>query len=237
MRLTQMCVRATREEIMRRYFSLPLASGFVIVGLGLISGAPIAAQYAQPSLTTRFGSGWENDRLRVRTVSIAPGGQTQTAADVDRVVVFLGADLDGRMPSAEAVWQAAGPASLQNRGQGRADAVVVELKAGQARATAPPQEALLRSGEIDTRVLIDNPRVTVIKHRYWPYSYAIGPWHFHSEDAVVVYLRGGYTWASATGPEPYRVRRGEIDIVPRNTFHTFANAGGDPLEFLTIFPK
>ena len=56
-------------------------------------------------------------------------------------------------------------------------------------------------------------------------------------NAVIVYLHGGYTWLPTAGWDTYRVRRGDIDVLPANTIHTFGNAGGDPLEFLAIFPK
>jgi quercetin dioxygenase-like cupin family protein len=222
---------------MKRHCSQPVASALVVLGLSLMPHAPIAAQYSQQSLTKRFESGWENDRLRVRTISIPPGAQAQMATDVDRVVIYLTADVEGRMPQAEALWHAAGVGALQNRGHLRAEAIVVELKSVQARIAGTPPEALPNSGDVDTRVLIDNPRVTVTKHRYSPHAYAVGPWHFHPEDAVIVYLRGGHTLAPPVGRVRYHVRRGEIDIVPANTFHAFANAGSDPLEFLTIFPK
>ena len=44
--------------------------------------------------------------------------------------------------------------------------------------------------------LIDNDRVLVVKQRYEPLAYG-GPLHFHGDDVLVVYLRGGYPWPLA----------------------------------------
>ena len=142
------------------------------------------------------------------------------------------------MPPAEAMWQPAGPGELENRGSGRVEAVVIELKSVPTSALGvTPPEALPATGGVAASLLIDNQRVMVLKQRYSPTAYPASPWHFHPQDAVVVYLRGGYTWLPYGGWGPYRVRRGDIDIVPANTLHNFSNAGGDPLEFLVIFPK
>lgn len=209
----------------------------VVVLIVLIQG-PVAAQYPQPSLAKRYESGWENDRVRVRTISVEPGEQIPAQDDADRLLVFLTADLQGRMPQAEAIWQSAGTRELENRGSVRVKAVLIELKNVPTSAIGvTPPEALPGTGAVDVRLLIDNPRVIVTKQRYSPSAYIGGPWHFHPQDAVIVYLRGGYTWLPYAGWGAYRVRRGDIDVVPANTFHTFSNAGGDPLEFLVIFPK
>ena len=211
---------------------------FCALALIVLAQGFVAAQYGQPSLSTRYESGWENERVRVRTISIEPGAQARVQDDADRVLVFLTADLQGRLPEAEAIWQPAGTRDLENRGIARVEAVLIELK---SVPTSPvggtPPEALPATGAVDSRLLIDNSRVLVVKQRYSLSGYAPGPWHFHPQGAVVVYLREGYTWLPYTGSGPYRVRRGEIDVVPANSLHTFVNAGSDPLEFLVIFPK
>jgi quercetin dioxygenase-like cupin family protein len=196
---------------------------------------PVAAQYQQMSRAKLYESGWENDRVRVSKVSVAPGAEMQTGAD--RVLVFLTADLQNRMPASEAIWQPGGTRE-ENRGALRSEAIVIEMKnAPPADIGTTPPEALPVTGMIDSHVLIDNPRVVVTKLRYSPNSYAGDAWHLHPQDAVIVYLRGGYTWVPGGSGDTYRVSRGDIDVLPANTIHTFGNAGGDPLEFLVIFPK
>jgi quercetin dioxygenase-like cupin family protein len=209
-----------------------------VLGVVLLFQGPVAAQYSHESLAQRYGSGWENDQLRVRTIAVEPGAQMPAQADADRVLVFLTADLQGRSPAAEAVWQPAGAQELENRGSRRVEAVLIELKHVSASTFGiTPPEALPATGAVDARILIDNPRVTVTRQRYFPGTYAAEAWHFHPQDAVVVYLRGGYTWPPTLDWGAYRVRRGEVDVVPANTVHTFSNAGSDPLEFVVIFPK
>jgi quercetin dioxygenase-like cupin family protein len=214
-----------------------ISSVVVFLGLSVLFEVPLSAQYLQPSLAKRYESGWENDRVRVRRISVAPGAELPAQGDADRVLVFLTADLQGAMPAAEAIWQPAGTQDLQNRGRFPAEGILIELKNVPATtAGITPPEALPTTGLVDVRLLIDNPRVTVAKLRYAPNAYA-GPWHFHPQDAVIVYLRGGYSWPPYDYWDLYRVRRGDIDVVPANTFHVFGNSGGDPLEFLAIFPK
>ena len=159
-------------------------------------------------------------------------------AGADRVLVYLTADLQNRIPEAEAVWQPAGTGDLENRGRFTVEAISIELKNAQPVDTgATPLEVLPITGLVDSRVLIDNARVVVTKLRYFQNAYA-GAWHAHPQDSVIVYLRGGYTWVPPqAGYDIYRVRRGDIDVLPAHTLHSFGNAGGDPLEFLAIFPK
>lgn len=219
---------------MRLHSAVSLSSILVVVGLSALQ-PPLAAQYQQASRARLYES-WENDRVRVRKISVAPGAEMPVQTDSDRVLVYLTADLQNRMPAAEAVWQPAG-ARETNLGKFNVEAIAIELKNAPATDSGiTPLEALPITGQVDTRVLIDNPRVMVTKLRYSQNAYA-GAWHSHPQDAVIVYLHGGYTWLPTAGWETYRVRRGDIDVLPANTIHTFGNAGGDPLEFLAIFPK
>lgn len=223
---------------MRLPRSASLPSLLVVVGLSLIPQRPVVAQYSQRSPAKRYESGWENDRFRVRTIAIPPGAQIAAQGDADHVLVFLTADLQGRMPAAEAIWQPAGVQALENSGAVRVDAVLIEVKNVPPSAIGvTPPEALPSTGSIDVRLLIDNPRVIVTRQRYSQNAGTTSARHFHPQDSVVVYLRGGYTWLPYGGSGPSPVRRGDIEIVPANTFHSFGNAGGDPLEFLTIFAK
>jgi len=222
---------------MRVHPALSLSSILVVVGLSAWE-LPLAAQYQLPSRAKQYESGWENDRVRVRKISVAPGAAMPVQADADRILVYLTADLQNRIPEAEAIWQPAGTGNLENRGRFNVEAIAVELKnasPGDVRITPP--EALPVDGMVDARVLIDNPRVIVTRLRYFSNTYAADPWHFHPQDGIIVYLRGGNPWVPYDAWEASRVRRGDIAVLPANTFHSFGNTGGDPLEFLVIFPK
>ena len=197
---------------------------------------PGAAQYARTA-DDRLKQAWENNRVRLSRIAVEPGATLPAGARADRVLVYLTADQDGRMPAAEAVWLPAGSGDVLNRGRARLEAIAIELKDPAAGASeGTPPEALRASDAEEISTLVDNPRVLVTKHRYAASTY-VDPLHFHSQDMLVVYLRGGYTWAAAGGWGAYQVRRGEVDVIPANTLHTLGNAGADPLEFLVILPR
>lgn len=215
-------------------FGLAAPLSFALAFAVLHSG-PLAAQYVSRPLAT-VPDGWENDRLRVSHVTVEPGASFP-GADADRILVYLTAAPDGRMAPAEAVWQPAGSGDLDNRGRARMQAIAIELKeapVGAGRGTPPEALAVSRTAEL--RPLVDNPRVLVTGHRYAPGT-TVDPLHFHADDVLVVYLRGGHVWPTDGTWGATRVRRGDVDVVPANTFHRLANAGSDPLEFLVIVPR
>ena len=203
------------------------------VGFAALLTAPIRAQYGVPQ-AGGLQLPFENNRVRITQLSVAPGATLPTAAN--QVLVYLTADADGRMP-AEAVWQAAGGTAVQNRGPLRLEAIAIEFKdVSPAPGGGTPPEALDTQYGVDVSTLIDNPRVLVTRQRYGPIAYG-GPLHLHPEDVIVVYLRGGYTWPGADLWGASRVHRGDVDVIPANTLHRFGNAGSDPLEILTIVPR
>jgi quercetin dioxygenase-like cupin family protein len=206
-----------------------------VVTLGVHAEESVLAQYER-RVSDPLPHDWENDWMRLSRISTEPGAGL-AGSSADRVVVYLTADPEGRMPLAEAVWQPAGSGDLQNRGRARVEALAIELKEMPAGIpSGTPPEVLPVSYRADVWTLIDNSRVLVTKHRYAPATY-VDPLHFHAADILVVYLRGGYTWPAVASWGSYRVRRGEVDVVPANTFHTLGNAGADPLEFLVIMPR
>ena len=200
---------------------------------------PLAAQYAPASAGRQHAAGWENDRIRVRTVSVEPGARLAAPeGGADRVLVFLTGDLDGRMPAAEAVWQPAGGPEPENRGRVRVDAIVVDVKPGTGGAASEtPVEALSSYDRSSARLLIDNARVKVMKLQYRPYPFTLDTPHAHPQDTLVVYLSGGLTWPLGDYEYPTRVHRGELGVIPAHTPHSFRNVGGDNLEFLMILAK
>jgi hypothetical protein len=220
----------------------------VAAALAAILGDGAAAQYDRRSIE-RYPPEWESDQFRVRRIAIAPGEYDHDPGYTDSVLVYLTATPDGRMPSVEAVWQPAGARILPNAGRARFDAIAIDVKDVPApAAAATPPEAIPSTDQIDIWRLIDNPRVLVTKLRYRPVT-SVDPMHFHLRDTLVVYLKGGsvwqaveqsrdwYAWPFMRWAPTQRVARGDVDVVPANTFHSFGNAGGDPLEFLAVFVK
>jgi quercetin dioxygenase-like cupin family protein len=202
-------------------------------GVAALLIAPVRAQYGVSS-AGGLQLPFENNRVRITQLSVAPGATLPAPAN--RVLVYLTADADGRMP-AEAVWQSADAGAMQNRGPVRLDAIAIEFKdVPRGSSAGTPPEALDAQYGVDVSTVIDNPRVLVTRQRYGPIAYG-GPLHLHPEDVIVVYLRGGYTWPGADLWGASRVRRGDVDVIPANTLHRLSNAGSDPLEFLTIVPR
>jgi hypothetical protein len=192
---------------------------------------------------------WENDRMLVQRVSLAPGERLSRDSTGGSVIVFLTADLDGRIPPAEAAWRDPGALTMENRGRVRFEALVVDLKGSATRpsgVTAP--EVVRASGTVAPSVfggmyattmraqnLILNDRISVTKDRYG-FPWSVDPLHFHPQDGVVIYLRGGYVWPTTSFYGPDRVRRGDVRVIPGNVLHITGNAGSDPVEFLLIIP-
>lgn len=176
---------------------------------------------------------WESSRIRLARLSVEPGAALPAGSD--QVVIYLTADADGRMP-AEAVWQTAGAQAI-NRGPVRLEAIAIELKDAPApTAAGTPAEALDPGEGVVVTPLIDNAHVLVTKHRY-AHNTVGTPLHFHAEDVFIVYLRGGHSWPLDESSYTSRIRRGDVEVVPANTFHRVGNAGGDPLELLVIVPR
>jgi mannose-6-phosphate isomerase-like protein (cupin superfamily) len=216
---------------MTRRLSFLFASA-VTLALAAIVTEPAGAQYGP--LTSGLNLPWENNRVRLSRLSVAPSQALPAAGN--RVLVYLTAGPDGRMP-AEAVWLGSDVGAVQNTGSQRLDGISIELKDAPLSADgATPPEAVDDKYGVKVTTLIDNPRVLVAKHRYEPLAYA-APLHFHGNDTFVVYLRGGYAWPSIDFWGAARVRRGDVDVIPANTPHRLANAGGDPLELLVIVVK
>ena len=222
---------------MSHRYSLPRSPLVAMLGLTALLTVPVGAQYSRmdrPGLQLPF----ENGRIRVTQISVPAGGVLPAAGN--RVLIYLTADADGRMP-ADAVWQSADTGNVQNRGSATLEAIAIEFKdafkdAATAQAGGTPPEALDARYGVDVSTIIDNPRVLVTKQRYGPIAYG-GPLHLHPADVVVVYLGGGYTWPAADLWGASRVQRGGVEVIPANSLHRLSNAGSDRLELLTIVPK
>jgi quercetin dioxygenase-like cupin family protein len=220
---------------MKLRLSFPAALVLAVIACNLVLDDRVSAQYGRRAVEP-LPDGWENNRLRLSRITVEPGAAL-AGSGADRILIYLTADPDGRIAPAEAVWQPAGSGGLENRGRTRVEAIAFELKAVTAEPVrGTPPETLPVSRRADVRRLIDNPRVLVTRNRYMPATH-VDRLHLHPEDVLVVYLRGGYTWPAVPAWGPSRVRRGEVDVIPANTFHTLGNAGGDPLEVLVIVPR
>ena len=220
----------------------------VLAGV-VVSSFPLLGAVAAQSGGAASQTIWENDRLEVHRVTLAPGERLSGDSTGGSVIVFLTSDLDGRIPPAEAAWRDPGPVTMENRGRARFEALVVDLKGSATRSggvTAP--EVVRASGTVAPSVsggmyfptmrarnLILNERISVTKERD-DFPWSVDPLHFHQQDSVVIYLRGGYIWPATSFYGPDRVRRGDVRVVPGNVLHVTGNAGSDPLEFLLIIP-
>jgi quercetin dioxygenase-like cupin family protein len=215
----------------------------------VVSGSPLLGTVEAQSGGTASQTIWENDRMQVRRVTLAPGERLSGDSTGGSVIVFLTTDLDGRIPPAEAAWRDPGPVTMENRGRARFEALVVDLKASAPRpngVTAP--EVVRASATVAPSVsggmyattmraqnVILNDRISVTKERSG-FPWSVDPLHFHPQDSLVIYLRGGYIWPTTWFYGPDRVQRGDVRVLPGNVLHTAGNAGSDPLEFLLIIP-
>lgn len=196
-----------------------------------------AWQYGAAPMSNRNPREWQTARFEVRRVAIAPGERVASPDREDAVLIFLTAGLDGRMPPVEAIWWARGSAPLENRANMRFEAIAIGLPdAPRAGPDLMPPEAQPMVDPADARILIDNPRVLVVKTRYRINAYADPP-HFHPLDILSVYLSGGSMWSSNAMWGPNKVSRGDVELVPANTLHAFGNAGSDPVDLIAIVPK
>ena len=220
----------------------------VLAGV-IVSSSPLRGTVTAQSPGAAADTIWENDRIQVSRVSLAPGERLSRESTAGSVIVFLTTDFDGRVPPAEAAWLDPGAPMMENRGRARLDAVGVDLKHSTTRAggvTAP--EVVRASGAVApscyggmyaptmrAQNVIVNDLISVTRERY-DFAGSVDPLHFHPQDAVVIYLRGGYVWPATSLYGPERVRRGDVRVLPGNVFHTNGNASNDPLEYLLIIP-
>ena len=202
----------------------------------------------------RYQVEWENDALRVVRVILEPGQHATAESSSGAVMVFLTADLNGRMPASEAAWQEPGPIELENHGPARFEAIIIQFKqsvlqgaptpavqraySARSGATAGPIHAIewrmYGSEPVKSQMLIDRPRLTVTKERY-PVTTFLDPVRADPNDTVVVYLRGSYVWSAEPWyPAAVRVHRGDVRVLPANALYTLSNAGGDPSEFIVV---
>ena len=220
--------------------------------LALNLGLPVPPPGAQPGFQP-YHIEWEDDELRIARVILQPGERATAQSTSGAVIVFMTADLSGRMPPAEAVWHDPGPISMENQGRARFEAIVIEFKqTPQATPTAPASRPDVRHvvtpaiggwfypdqwygyEQVKSQTLIEQSGIVVTKERHPAISYA-EPLSVDANDTVVVYLRGGYVWpVAATYLGPVRVRRGDIRVFSANTPYSLRNAGSDPSELVVV---
>jgi hypothetical protein len=223
-----------------------------VIVSGVFAGFVVSSSPALGTVAAQTGGApsqtiWENDRMQVRRVTLAPGERLSGDSTGGSVIVFLTTDLDGRIPPTEAAWRDPGPLTIENRGRARFEALVVDLKGSVARSggvtapevvrasatVAPNFSGGMYATTMQAENLILNERISVTKERY-DFPWSVDPLHFHPQDSLVIYLRGGYIWPTISFYGPDRVRRGDVRVLPGNVLHTTGNAGSDPLEFLLI---
>jgi hypothetical protein len=198
----------------------------------------------------------ETDDVRVGRVVLAPGDRVTVESPGGSVIVYMTANLDGRMPPAEAAWQPAGSIDMENRGRARFEALVIQFKRTVPASTpsaAPPPARTMSPFALASRdygygpwmdyayerpkseTLVDTAGITVTKVRQPPPTY-VEPASIDANDRVVVFLRQGYVWPSLTSYsyDALAVHRGEVRVLAGNEPYTFSNAGFDPNEFLVV---
>ena len=127
---------------MKSRSSVILSSLLAIAVVGVFVEGGVAAQYGERTMATP--PSWENDQFRVRRIALAPGAQMVPPEGQDTVLVFLTADLDGRMPPAEAVWLDRGSRPLENRGHQRFDSL--GAAGGELQLLVDPVRDSIRTG-------------------------------------------------------------------------------------------
>jgi hypothetical protein len=190
---------------------------------------------------------WEKDAVRVARVILPPGQRATAESSSGAVIVFLTADLNGRMPAAEAAWHEPGPIELENHGPARFEAIIIQFKQAALQGAAAPTVLRAYSARggtagwpvyaigwpiygdepVKSQTLIERPGLTVMKERH-PVTTSLDPVHVDPNDTVVVYLRGGYVWSA----EP--LYPGAVRVLPANALYTLSNAGSDPSEFVVV---
>jgi hypothetical protein len=188
---------------------------------------------------------FEDASLRVQRITINPGDSLAAADRRDGVLIYLTADLDGRMPRAEAAWQP-GAQPMANRAATRFEGLLVELKAPPSSGPAPMPPELASAnasgyeyaerGDHTAVSLVDNDRVIVTRHRMAPLRWT-ERYHAHPRESVFVYLRGGQLTGASALDGYHHARRGAFDVLPAEFWHALYNGGNDPIEFVAIWPK
>lgn len=216
-----------------------LASGNVAVDSGTNSSSQYRVEF-------------EDDQVRVLRVSLRAGEQTAVEDHPDAVLIYLTADLDGRVPDAVATWRPMGTYGLQNRARTSFEALLVELTAPASGAPASiepeampatysfasfsPEYPFYEPDAHRANSLVENARVAVTWHRLVPLVQTESD-HFHLRDTVFIYLRGGEMNGSTGQLGVHRARRGEFHVLPSHVLHALGNVGNDPIEFVMIAPK
>jgi len=214
----------------------------VLGALTALASPWIRLDAAAEAVRVEFEDAW----MRVERVWVNPGETFAVQNRSDGVLIYLTADLDGRMPPAEASWQPASAQPGSNRAATRFEALLVELKAAATGTPGPivpelaPRIADLYNyydrGDHTVVSLIDNDRVTVTRHRMAPLRWT-EQYHAHPRESVFVYLRGGEVTGASVSQGYHHARRGTFDVLPADFAHALSNGGNDPIEFVAIWPK
>jgi len=130
-----------------------VALNLIMVGSMLTSAS--VGQYPATNSSPQYRVEFEDDQVRVLRVSLRGGEATPVEAHPDAVLIYLTADLDGRVPDAAATWQPMGTYGLQNHARTSFEALLVEL-------IAPASGAPARSDARRVLVLVLVHRVPVL---------------------------------------------------------------------------
>jgi quercetin dioxygenase-like cupin family protein len=227
-----------------------VALNLIVIFASMLASGSVVRDPANSSPQYRVE--FEDDQVRVLRVSLRPGEQTAVEDHPDAVLIYLTADLDGRVPDEVATWRPMGTYGLQNRARTSFEALLVELIAPASGtpasiepeampvtysfASASSEYPFYEPDAHRASALVENARVAVSWHRLVPLVQTESD-HFHLRDTVLVYLRGGEMNGSTGQLGVHRARRGEFHVMPPNVLHALGNVGNDPIEFVMIAPK
>jgi quercetin dioxygenase-like cupin family protein len=185
----------------------------------------------------------DNPSVRVMKVSYAPGAKSATHSHPDSIVVALstatarfttdGKSQDADLAAGAAMYNAAGPHSVENVGKGAIDAILVEFKgAAPGKATLPASRPGLTS-----KMLAEGPRAVASVTTADP-TFQEPAGSKHEFDQVVIALGPGQLSLSVDGkPAKTTWARGDAVFIGRGVAHEAKNTGGKPVDMVIVAIK
>jgi quercetin dioxygenase-like cupin family protein len=210
--------------------------------------AALGAQAApQDPVTTNpdvYRVAFENDSVRVLSVTVKPGGRTTMHQHPDNVIVALsdakvrftgpdGKSEEAALKADQAVWSPAGRHSGENVEKTSAQVVLVELKGTKAPAATIPTN---RAG-MTISPFFDNPRAMAYKATTGP-NFHEPAGSTHDFDQVVIALGDSDAMSvDVEGKAKTQWKRGDALFIGRGMKHESKNSSGKPLDVIIVAIK
>jgi beta-alanine degradation protein BauB len=217
--------------------------GSVMLLLGLVVAATVAAQDAVTSNPKVYHVVFENASVRVLRVNVAPGQKTVMHEHPDNAVLmldagkmrFTGADgtsQDVDIKAKDAMWSPAGTHRGENTGSTPIDAVIIELK-GNAPGTATLPDS---RPDATLTPLFDNARARAIRMTLQP-TFHEPAGTTHDFDQVVVTLGPADISLDVGGKTKTHWKAGDAEFIGRGMKHESKNTGQTPVDVLIVAIK